>query len=89
MAGIRPRGRAALLRDLCNGSQKRHSLPEARSYPAVLWYLSILFFVFATNIEGGHLVGPSDLVSVLPFVAFIGLRHEARRTSDEQVLHIA
>ena len=57
--------------------------------PAVLWYLSILFFVFATNIEGGHLVGPSDLVSVLPFVAFIGLRHEARRTSDEQVLHIA
>jgi exopolysaccharide production protein ExoQ len=47
--------------------------------PAVLWYVSILFYVVATNIEGGLLLAPSNLACILPFVAFVGLRREARR----------
>jgi exopolysaccharide production protein ExoQ len=50
--------------------------------PAVLWYVSILFYVVATNIEGGLLLAPSDLACILPFVAFIGLRREARRMRE-------
>jgi exopolysaccharide production protein ExoQ len=45
--------------------------------PAALWYTSILFYVVATNIEGGLLLAPSNLACILPFVAFVGLRHEA------------
>jgi exopolysaccharide production protein ExoQ len=45
--------------------------------PAVLWYTSILFYVLATNIEGGLLLAPSNLACILPFVAFVGLRREA------------
>lgn len=45
--------------------------------PAVLWYTSILFYVLATNIEGGLLLAPSNLACILPFVAFLGLRREA------------
>ena len=45
--------------------------------PAVLWYTSILFYVLATNIEGGLLLAPSNLSCILPFVAFVGLRREA------------
>jgi exopolysaccharide production protein ExoQ len=50
--------------------------------PAVLWYVSILFYVVATNIEGGLLLAPSDLACILPFVAFVGLRREARRMRE-------
>jgi exopolysaccharide production protein ExoQ len=46
--------------------------------PAALWYVSILFYVVATNIEGGLLLAPSNLACILPFVAFVGLRREAR-----------
>jgi O-antigen ligase len=45
--------------------------------PAALWYTSILFYVVATNIEGGLLLAPSNLACILPFVAFVGLRREA------------
>jgi len=45
--------------------------------PAALWYSSILFYVVATNIEGGLLLAPSNLACILPFVAFVGLRREA------------
>lgn len=48
-----------------------------RTSPEVLWYASILFFVFASNVEGGLLLTPSNLTCILPFVAFIGLRNEA------------
>lgn len=50
--------------------------------PAVLWYVSILFYVVVTNIEGGLLLTPSNLVCILPFVAFVGLRREAQRLRD-------
>jgi exopolysaccharide production protein ExoQ len=45
--------------------------------PAALWYTSILFYVVATNIEGGLLLAPSNLACILPFIAFVGLRREA------------
>lgn len=47
-----------------------------RTSPEVLWYASILFFVFVSNIEGGLLLTPSNLTCILPFAAFIGLRKE-------------
>jgi O-antigen ligase len=50
-----------------------------RTSPEVLWYASILFFVFASNIEGGLLLTPSNLTCMLPFAAFIGLRKEVTR----------
>jgi O-antigen ligase len=49
--------------------------------PAALWYVSILFLVFVSNIEGGLLLSPSNLSCILPFIAFIGLRREAERVS--------
>jgi len=52
--------------------------------PAALWYISILFYVLATNIEGGLLLTPSDLACILPFVAFVGLRREAQRMRERQ-----
>jgi O-antigen ligase len=52
--------------------------------PAVLWYISILFYVLATNIDGGLLLSPSNLTCILPFVAFVGLRREAQRTRTRQ-----
>jgi O-antigen ligase len=52
--------------------------------PAALWYVSILFYVVATNIEGGLLLAPSSLSCILPFVAFVGLRREAQRMRERQ-----
>lgn len=52
--------------------------------PAALWYVSILFYVVATNIEGGLLLAPSSLACILPFVAFVGLRREAQRMRERQ-----
>jgi len=54
------------------------------SSPAVLWYISILFYVVATNIEGGLLLTPSNLACILPFVAFVGLRREAQKMRERQ-----
>jgi O-antigen ligase len=51
---------------------------------AALWYVSILFYVVATNIEGGLLLAPSSLSCILPFVAFVGLRREAQGMRDRQ-----
>jgi exopolysaccharide production protein ExoQ len=52
--------------------------------PAALWYISILFYVVATNIEGGLLLAPSNLACILPFVAFVGLRREALQLRKRQ-----
>ena len=52
--------------------------------PATLWYTSILFYVVATNIEGGLLLAPSNLACILPFVAYVGLRREAQRIRERQ-----
>jgi len=49
--------------------------------PAALWYTAILFYVVATNIEGGSLLMPSNLACMMPFMAFLGLRREV------QILH--
>jgi O-antigen ligase len=51
---------------------------------AALWYMSILFYVVATNIEGGALVMPSNLMCILPFVAFVGLRREVKLLRERQ-----
>lgn len=45
--------------------------------PAVMWYATLLFYVAATNIEGGYLMLPSLLACILPFVAYWGLGNEA------------
>jgi O-antigen ligase len=52
--------------------------------PEVLWYVSMLFYVVATNIEGGNLLTPSYLSCLLPFVAYVGLRREAKRLRARQ-----
>ena len=53
--------------------------------PAALWYISILFYVVASNIEGGILLYPSDLSCILPFIAFVGLRREAQLLRERQI----
>jgi O-antigen ligase len=52
--------------------------------PEVLWYITMLFYVVATNIEGGSLLTPSYLWCLLQFVAYVGLRREAQRLRDRQ-----
>jgi exopolysaccharide production protein ExoQ len=54
--------------------------------PAVLWYASILVYTMTSNIEGGALLRPSDLACILPFVAYVGLRREARRLRQSEPL---
>lgn len=51
--------------------------------PASKWYISILAFVLFSNIEAGQLMLPSYLNCILPFVAYYGLRDEARRVSSQ------
>jgi exopolysaccharide production protein ExoQ len=51
---------------------------KRRPSPIVLWYISVLFFVAASNISGGNLLYPSALVCIVPLIAFVGLRQEAR-----------
>lgn len=53
--------------------------------PAALWYTSILFYVVATNIEGGALLMPSNLACMLPFMAYLGLRREVLRLRERPV----
>jgi exopolysaccharide production protein ExoQ len=53
--------------------------------PAVMWYASMLVYVAASNIAGGTLLRPSDLACILPFVAFVGLRREARRLRQSRM----
>lgn len=50
--------------------------------PAALWYICILFYVAAANVEGGLLLTPSNLACILPFVAYVGLRREAQRVRE-------
>jgi O-antigen ligase len=45
--------------------------------PAVMWYVSVLFFLTVCNIEAGLLLSTSDLGVIVSFVAFAGLRREA------------
>lgn len=54
-----------------------------RSTPAAMWYTSILFFVAVANIESGRIFFPSDLVSILLIVAFVGLRREVHPSRRE------
>jgi hypothetical protein len=51
---------------------------------ATLWYISILFYVVATNLEGALLI-PSSLACILPFVAYVGLRRESQRLRESQI----
>lgn len=44
--------------------------------PEILWCCCMLFYVFVSNIEGGKLLAPSDLGTVLPIVVYISLREE-------------
>jgi O-antigen ligase len=44
-----------------------------------LWFISLLFYVAFTNLWSGNLLTPSNLECVLPFIAYAGLRSEARR----------
>ena len=53
--------------------------------PAAMWYISLLFALAVTNLEGGILLSP-DLMFILPMVAFIGLRREAQRVGGARVL---
>lgn len=54
------------------------------SPPAVLWCISVLFFVAVMNIGGGILLSPFNLVCILPFVAYLSLGREARRIREAQ-----
>jgi exopolysaccharide production protein ExoQ len=45
----------------------------------VMWYISLLFLLAISNIAGGVLLSPVDLKFLLPMVAFMGLRREAKR----------
>ena len=47
--------------------------------PAVMWYISALFFIAVSNIEAGKLLSTSDLGLILSLIAFAGLRREAQR----------
>jgi O-antigen ligase len=53
--------------------------------PGVMWYITLLFVLAISNIESGALLAPTDLKSLLPMVAFLGLRQEAQRLSSERV----
>jgi hypothetical protein len=53
--------------------------------PATLWYISILFYVVATNLEGSALLIPSYLACILPFVVCVGLRRESQRLRESQI----
>src|ERR1039458_8351693 len=57
--------------------------------PAAMWYISLLFALALTNIEGGVLVSPPDLMFILPLVAFIGLRREAQRMRSQRLCEIS
>jgi O-antigen ligase len=46
--------------------------------PAVMWYISVLFFIAVSNIEGGKLLSTSDLGLILSIIAFVGLRREVQ-----------
>jgi len=52
---------------------------------AALWYTSILFYVVATNIEGGALLMPSNLACIVPFVAYLGLRREVQHLRESHL----
>ena len=47
--------------------------------PAVMWYISGLFYIAVSNIEAGKLLSTSDLGLILSLIAFVGLRREAQR----------
>jgi O-antigen ligase len=57
--------------------------------PAVMWYSSVLFVLVMSNIEGGSLLSPTDLKFLLPMVAFIGLRREAKHLRSQRVCDIS
>ena len=52
------------------------------SSPAILWCSSMLFFVVATNLEGGRLLTPFNLSCLLAFIAYLTLRREAHTTRE-------
>ena len=58
-----------------------------RRYPSksTMWYASLLFSVGFTNLWAGNLLAASNLECVIPFIAYVGLRKEARRIRSLQV----
>jgi len=58
-----------------------------RRYPSksTMWYASLLFYVGFTNLWAGNLLAASNLECVIPFIAYAGLRKEARRIRGLQV----
>jgi O-antigen ligase len=58
-----------------------------RRYPSksTMWYASILFYVGFTNLWAGNLLAASNLECIIPFLAYVGLRKEARRIRGLQV----
>jgi O-antigen ligase len=53
---------------------------------SIMWYASLLFYVGFTNLWAGNLLAASNLECVIPFIAYVGLRKEARRIRS---LHVA
>ncbi len=51
-----------------------------------MWCMSLLFYVLFTNLWAGNLLTPSNLECVLPFIAYAGLKDEARRIHGLQAL---
>lgn len=52
--------------------------------PAAMSYIALLFALAVSNIEGGVLLSPTDLKFLLPMIAFLGLRREAKRVRSER-----
>jgi exopolysaccharide production protein ExoQ len=52
--------------------------------PEIMWYCSLLFLVAASNIESGNIILASNLLCILPFVAYMGLRKEAKRVRSQR-----
>jgi exopolysaccharide production protein ExoQ len=46
---------------------------------AVMWYISILVLVGVSNLTAGFILFRSNLQCMLPLLAYMGLRHEAKR----------
>jgi O-antigen ligase len=79
---------AVLLYALIYFGAVKNAIYCLRRYPSngTLWYTTILFYVAFTNLWSGNLLTPSNLECVLPFIAYAGLRTEARRIRGLQVV---
>lgn len=46
---------------------------------STMWFMSVLFYLAFSNLWAGNLLLPSTLECIVPFIAYVGLRQEARR----------